>query len=129
MPTLFAHSLAGRPECEWEELEAHLRAVAIRAEEFAAAFDAGEWGRLAGLWHGLGKARPEFQARLRGSGESVEHAGVGAALAFSRDKVAGLPLAFAIAGHHAGLADLADSPEGGGPRPLRQRLKDNLPFL
>jgi CRISPR-associated endonuclease/helicase Cas3 len=126
---LFAHSLAGRPESEWEELEAHLRAVAVRAEEFAAAFEAGEWGRLAGLWHDLGKARPEFQARLRGSGESVEHAGVGAAHASSLDKAGGLPLAFAIAGHHAGLADLVDSPEGGGPKPLRQRLKENAPLL
>src|SRR4051794_11355014 len=129
MSILFAHSLAGHSESEWEELEAHLRAVAFRAEEFAAAFEAGEWGRLAGLWHDLGKARPEFQARLRGSGESVEHAGVGAALASSRNKVTGLPLAFAIAGHHAGLADLADSPEGGGPRPLQQRLKENVPLL
>src|ERR1700730_9540932 len=103
---LYAHSLQGRPEAEWEGLEAHLRAVASRAKAFAAAFEAGEWGRLAGLWHDLGKGRPAFQRRLRGSGESVEHAGVGAALACSKDKAVGLPLAFAIAGHHAGLADL-----------------------
>jgi CRISPR-associated endonuclease/helicase Cas3 len=126
---LYAHSLADRPESEWEELEDHLRAVAQRAEEFSAAFEAGEWGRLAGLWHDLGKARQEFQARLRGSGESVEHAGVGAALAVSKDKTAGLPLAFAIAGHHAGLADLMSSPEGGGPKALQVRLKENRPLL
>src|SRR5947199_4946087 len=107
MPPLFAHSLEGRPESEWEPLDDHLRAVADKAEEFAAAFEVREWGHLAGLWHDLGKARPEFQERLRGSGLAVEHAGVGAALAFAKDKVAGLPLAFAIAGHHAGLADLA----------------------
>ncbi|HEY0557471.1 MAG TPA: CRISPR-associated endonuclease Cas3'' [Thermoanaerobaculia bacterium] len=126
---LYAHSLAGRPESEWETLEAHLQAVAVRAADFAAAYGAEDWGRLAGLWHDLGKARPEFQARLRGSGESIEHAGLGAAWASSKDKVAGLPLAFVIAGHHAGLADLSDTPEGGGPKPLRQRLKDNDPFL
>jgi CRISPR-associated endonuclease/helicase Cas3 len=125
---LYAHSLQGRPEAEWEGLEAHLRAVASRAEAFAAAFEAGEWGRLAGLWHDLGKGRPAFQRRLRGSGESVEHAGVGAALACSKDKAVGLPLAFAIAGHHAGLADLASSVEG-GPKPLHIRLKENLPLL
>jgi CRISPR-associated endonuclease/helicase Cas3 len=129
MPLLFAHSLEDHPESEWEELGAHLRAVASRAEAFATAFEAGEWGRLAGLWHDLGKARPEFQERLRGSGEAVEHAGVGAALAYSKDKLAGLPLAFAIAGHHAGLADPASSVEGGGPKPLRDRLKENAPWL
>jgi len=128
VPPLFAHSLPGRPESEWEDLEAHLRAVAGRAEEFAAAFDAGEWGRLAGLWHDVGKARQQFQARLRGSRESVEHAGAGAALASSKGQVAGLPLAFAIAGHHAGLADLMSSTEG-GPKALQVRLKENAPLL
>lgn len=128
MHALYAHSLQGRPESEWEELEAHLRAVASRGEEFAAAFDAGAWGRLAGLWHDLGKARREFQERLRGSGESVEHAGVGAALAYSKDKGAGLPLAFAIAGHHAGLANLTASEES-GRTPLQVRLHRNRPLL
>lgn len=128
MPALYAHTLQGRPESEWEELEAHLRAVAIRAKKFAAAFKAGEWGQLAGLWHDLGKAQQKFQARLRGSGESVEHAGAGAAFAHAKDKVAGLPLAFAIAGHHAGLADLISSVEG-GPKPLQIRLKENGPLL
>ncbi len=126
---LYAHSLEGRPESEWEGLEAHLDAVAQRAGEFAAAFDAGEWGRLAGMWHDLGKARQKFQERLRGSRESVEHAGVGAALAHSKDKVAGLPLAFAIAGHHAGLADLVSSSEAGGRKALMVRLKENSALL
>jgi CRISPR-associated endonuclease/helicase Cas3 len=130
MPNLYAHSLQGRPESEWEELDAHLQAVARESKKFASAFDAGEWGRLAGLWHDLGKAQKKFQNRLHGSGESVEHAGVGAALAFSKDKdkVAGLPLAFAIAGHHAGLADLLSSVTG-GPKPLQVRLKENVPLL
>jgi CRISPR-associated endonuclease/helicase Cas3 len=129
MPALYAHSLEGRPESEWEELEAHLEAVAVRAGEFAAAFDAEDWGRLAGMWHDLGKARPEFQQRLRGSRESVEHAGVGAALAYAKDNAAGLPLAFAIAGHHAGLTDLVSSTEAAGRKALKVRLKENRPLL
>lgn len=124
----FAHTLQGRPDADWEDLEEHLRNVAALATCFASAFDAGDWGRLAGLWHDLGKFRPEFQARLRGSGESVEHAGVGAALAFAKDKTAGTPLAFAIAGHHAGLADPVGSGEG-GRRSLKERLTQNAKTL
>jgi CRISPR-associated endonuclease/helicase Cas3 len=124
----FAHSLPDRPESEWEDLAEHLHKVADLASGFAGAFGAAEWGRLAGLWHDLGKYRPEFQARLRGSREAVEHAGAGAALASSRDKLRGLPLAFAIAGHHAGLANLTAS-EDGGRRPLMERLKENGPVL
>lgn len=124
----YAHSLQGRPESEWESLEAHLRGVADLAACFAAVFGAEEWGERAGLWHDLGKFLPEFQARLRGSREAVEHAGAGAVLAMNRHRTAGLPLAFAIAGHHAGLADLSSSGEG-GPRPLRERLKANQETL
>ena len=50
------------PESEWEPLEVHLREVAELAAEFASTFGAGEWGRLAGLWHDLGKYSPVFQA-------------------------------------------------------------------
>lgn len=126
----YAHSLEGRPEEEWEDLETHLQAVAELAGGFAATFGSAEWGRLAGLWHDLGKFRPEFQQRLRGSRESVEHAGLGAALAFSKAPDRGLPLAFAIAGHHAGLADLTTSGGGvEGIRPLRERLRANAEVL
>lgn len=120
----FAHSLPGRPHGEWEPLESHLHDVARLAADFAAAFDAAEWGRLAGLWHDLGKYRPEFQRRIRGSREQVEHAGVGAVLAHQRNLT---PLAFAIAGHHAGLANLAT--QGGGPLPLKDRLDCNRAAL
>lgn len=122
--TFYAHSFEGRPPERWEPLEDHLHAVARLAAEFAGAFGAEEWGRLAGLWHDLGKYRPEFQARLLGSREQVEHAGVGAALAHAKSRDRGLPLAFVIAGHHAGLANLKSSAEG-NRRPLAARLQAN----
>lgn len=100
----YAHSLPDRPESDWEPLDEHLRNVAQRGGEFAATFGAAEFGRLAGLWHDLGKYLASFQNKLRGEQGHVDHAGPGAA-AVMEHVPAGLPLAFAIAGHHAGLAN------------------------
>lgn len=125
---VFAHSLPDRPEAEWEPLEKHLGEVGRLAGRFADAFGSGEWGELAGWWHDLGKYKPEFQARLRGSQEQVEHAGVGAALAAAKGGLLGRALAFTIAGHHAGLANLAAQGES-GLRALRDRIAENAPVL
>ena len=92
----YAHSRPDEPQSEWEPLEVHLKEVAVLAQQFADAFDSAQWGHIAGLWHDLGKYRPEFQDLIRGKRVQVEHAGVGAALAHKR---ALLPLAFVIAGH------------------------------
>ena len=55
----------------------------------------------------------------------MEHSGAGAALA---DKRSLLPIAFPIAGHHAGLANFVESlPDG--PKPLRERLAENQAIL
>ena len=42
--TIFAHSLPGVPESEWETLEVHAAEVARLAGSFASAFGAGDWG-------------------------------------------------------------------------------------
>lgn len=84
---------------------AHLEGTAALCAAFAAGFDAGEQGRLAGLAHDIGKYSDAFQRRIRGSPEQVDHATAGA---FECMKL-GQPLAaFAVAGHHGGL------PDGGG---------------
>jgi CRISPR-associated endonuclease/helicase Cas3 len=124
----FAHSLEGQPPKRWQLLDAHLREVAELAASFASSYEAKEWAYCAGLWHDVGKYQKEFQERLRGSGLSVEHSGAGAALAQLRIGANGLILAFAIAGHHAGLANLIQADQG-LPTPLKDRLEANKNLL
>ncbi len=126
--TFYAHSLEGAPESEWQTLPEHLEGVAALAERFAAAFGAADWGRLAGLWHDLGKYRLAFQAYIRGEGPGAEHAVVGALLAQRQGTPAQrLALAFVVAGHHGGLTNLEKG--DGGAKPLMPRLKDSAPLL
>jgi len=106
----------------------HLTCTAKRAEEMASVFGSGEWGRILGLWHDLGKYSDDFQRKLNGAQISVEHSGVGAALAIRMFKDPGIPLAFIIAGHHTGLANLVTSGDG-LPTPLKERLKANEALL
>ena len=95
-------------------LDEHLRETARLAGEFAAVFGCREWGRLAGLWHDLGKYSDEFQRYIRAVNDPDVHVGkkggdhstTGALLAIEKFSKKGWPLAFAIAGHHAGLADI-----------------------
>lgn len=49
---------------EQHDFEYHLRQVGELAARFASALGSAEWGRLAGLWHDLGKYRGEFRWRL-----------------------------------------------------------------
>jgi len=73
-----------------------------------------QWGRLAGLWHDLGKFSKEFQDYLAAAGGDshegevrgrVDHATAGAQEAVKRFAVAGHFPAYGMAGHHSGLLD------------------------
>jgi len=113
MPPYYAHSVAGRPDAEWEALSHHLREVADLAAERAARFGAGDIARAAGLLHDLGKYSEPFQARLRGAKGSVDHSSAGAVWAQANlDPVWGRVIAHVVAGHHAGLADGLFDAEG-----------------
>jgi CRISPR-associated endonuclease/helicase Cas3 len=125
MSTHYARSLAGHPKAAWQKLPEHLDQVADRASASADAFGSRDWGYCAGLWHDLGKYSSEFQAKLDGKAIQFEHSGVGAVFACEKHKERGLPLAFAVAGHHAGLADYLTG-EPGFPKPLKGRLKENV---
>jgi CRISPR-associated endonuclease/helicase Cas3 len=111
----YAHSLPGRPQEDWQLLEDHLKNVAELAKGFAEEFGAGEWGYLAGLWHDLGKYSQEFQARLQALNDHdahieakpgrPDHSTAAAQHAHKSLKDQGKIIAYAIAGHHAGLPD------------------------
>lgn len=114
---LYAHTADHGP---WEPLADHLRGVGRAARDAAAAFGAEELGAAAGQLHDAGKASDRFQAYLRGEGSSVDHSTAGAQLACRRygDRIGRL-LAYAIAGHHAGLPDGI----GGERSSLAERLR------
>ncbi|WP_039879397.1 CRISPR-associated helicase/endonuclease Cas3 [Jonquetella anthropi] len=121
-----------------QTVEEHVRGTAALAESFANQWGDGFWGRLAGMYHDLGKSACQWQEYLRvqdydesASSESsededkdddkkknpihkVSHSEAGAAAVlegfwdnWDEPNVSGplTGLAYAIAGHHAGLAD------------------------
>lgn len=106
----FAHSLSGSiDQSGWEPLEDHLRAVALHARRLASAFGGEEWAEAAGLLHDIGKVSQAYQDYIRRAGKATskgpDHSSAGAVQAQKSFPGFGWLLAFAIAGHHAGLAD------------------------
>ena len=121
----FAHSGSQANKSDWQTLQDHLQVVASIAKHNARYFGAEELAYLVGLLHDLGKYTPEFQARLEGSPNKVDHATAGAKVAAEI-----LPepfyklISYAIAGHHAGLANGIN--EGDGRSSLEARLKQTF---
>lgn len=133
--TYYAHSKENEPPENWQPLEEHLANVANLAAKFADVFGAKEWGRIAGLWHDLGKSSKEFQGYLRFSNNindefttsyagKVDHSTAGAKCLNNKlGEQVGKLLAYTIAGHHSGLPNGKD--ETGSS--LYARLRKEIP--
>jgi CRISPR-associated endonuclease/helicase Cas3 len=117
-------------------LRDHLESVGEWAASLAPREDLRAPLRTAGRWHDLGKYTRDFQYRIRfENGFEVhlekdgalerDHSTPGALWALRRDTRL-LPLALAIAGHHAGLPDLAKFKERIGRKEKHALLEDAL---
>ena len=103
-----------------QPLRDHLRNVAEIATRFAEPLGLAAEAKHAGLLHDLGKYRQAFQDYLEGrhvKDAETWHAADGAKVAAHGKAIL---QAFAIAGHHGGLHDLAD---------LQERVKDSQPAV
>lgn len=120
--SVIAHSRSTQDgRIEVQLLSDHLSQTAEKAARFAAPFGGQDWAYLAGLWHDLGKSSTEFQEYIRAAiaedshqletRGKVDHSTAGAQYAtgaqYAADNVnlLGHIIAYAIAGHHAGLLD------------------------
>ena len=139
---LLAHVLRNETG-KWHKhiLETHLKGTAEFAEQFAAMFGNGDWGKTAALLHDLGKSSEKFQRDLKKeSGYDLHiqtlpgiknHSTHGAVWAYDMWPPIGKILAYLIAGHHAGLPDWFHEIGVGGnlKHRLSQKEREKLPPL
>lgn len=117
--SFYAHSTSLQDKSDWQPLAEHLLSVGRLAKLHASVFHAQTMAEAIGLLHDLGKYTTDFQRRICGEAVRVDHATHGAILALKKYGQIGHLLAYAIAGHHAGLANGNDAGE-------RTSLKDRL---
>jgi CRISPR-associated endonuclease/helicase Cas3 len=129
----YAHSTATPDGSEWQPLQGHLRQTANRAKMFGSKFGAANAAELSGWLHDLGKYSEAYQAYIAGRGPGgVDHSTAGAQQVLKlglkgKDRGIAELIAYAIAGHHAGLPDMTGA--DGEASALADRLKKSVPPL
>ena len=120
----YAHTVDNQPPDQWQLLSDHLQNTANMAKEFAERFDCGEFAYITGLLHDLGKYSQEFQQKLLGGNQRVDHSTAGAQEAKNfYTPLLGKIFAYNIAGHHSGLPDYGNDIND---RFLQKRLKKEV---
>lgn len=108
---LYAHTIEDSSPSEWQTLADHTKNVSELCSEFASEFGCKNWGRVVGIEHDRGKASAQFQQRLLGKKESVDHKTAGTQWVIDNYRLPGLLanagclMAYVIAGHHGGMPD------------------------
>jgi len=126
----YAHSTPTPEGTNWQPLRDHLKQTALRAKMFGSKFGAAKAAALAGWLHDLGKYSEAYQTYIGGRGPGgVDHSTAGAQEVLKlglkgRDQGIAQLIAYAIAGHHAGLPDMSGETSG-----LVDRLKKTVPPL
>ena len=131
MPKYYAHSSTSSDKSNWQPLSDHLNEVGVIAAECAAHFASSDIARVTGLLHDLGKYSAEFQARLEGNPARADHATAGAQIAVQRYGLMGKLIAYAVAGHHAGLANGIDDGDARSSLDVRLKLQhgEDIPSI
>ena len=101
----------------------HLTVTAEMAKLFAKPFDYGDLMYFIGLIHDIGKYSKEFQQRIRGMNNTVDHSTAGTQLAFTKYRA--IMSAFCIAGHHAGIPNLGSKTDGNDSGTLWKKVNNN----
>ena len=106
MRKYYAHSHAGIPA---HELRDHLIDTASEVERCTKRIGLTGWGTPLGLAHDLGKFSDDFQRRVAGSDDFVDHSTFGGQLLTCLYGNTGTLLAYGVLGHHTGLPNGEDA--------------------